>query len=1792
MKNTIHCIPEIPADIKQGDRRIESDISEIYAIRTNLELFEEYLKNCETVELVVISEKNHQVIGTAQVADLSNLLCGKSHSQYVPILNDNGSRIGDIHVSMKFSSVQKNAKSPMKKSEMKILTKDSPLIESLSCSNREPKKSAFPYENDVPVAIKNAKQNENVYRSILKERRLDPVNAGIKSINGVNDKLVAQVVARAQRLRGAILKESRDENPLALSESSTDSFESDLSANNEANLYGYFLGKKMSHWEEKKALNALRTTSPTPSLIDLAAETIRTCREDKNPPIHTEDKIPMVKDNKVADSISVPEVLSPRPRETLPIDYVDSLRIAVESLTLSPAGYRRVRSSCLSRGDGIPLSVTYFVQYDSTFGNTKKFNRKIINQSKPVKLCSRKQVGQVIYFNHEAVYDLPKTYLRMDVPLKFKIFHRHLNQRTPTELGIGSIYVTDAARARSLSSTQRLIIVNKGIKIGELKVTVELGCDKIHFGKQFVEAVMSAKENIPVLEVSSESSLETPRYRTATGGESREENAKSSSTSGSKPENSRNSNSADRIGRPEMSQPRDLHEEERIVEREDPRREHDDKVLLHGLIYVAQGKDLSSFNTYLVCRGFWRDDRAASRICTETNNPLYNFHQLIPLVHSQDLLERTRNNCIVIEVYSRKANGNDELLGISKLSVHRLYLAYSDPQVLPQLLSSKYPVISVDEWVSITNPVTGRSCGQIQALVALGTPDQIVLLEMTRGLRDFNVTCDNRGPVDGFSNQTNNPSNTKFTQNQENPTIYERANHNFENYHSNNEVVEDRSLKNISCQTEITTVKYFKQNSTGEELTNENRQSNVLNVIVDRLAQALNAPKSSTDQAAQTEIDFRTRNSNESAKAHEIEPLNLNPSTNNSFSGDSASDADSQRGRFLPSREIYRSVGVGAEFDDPVNPTPSTSYANTNVVSISKEYHSTHSATNVPERKNENPNSLLNRGIPERISTTRLHNPVINECLNSERSDYENSSFRVVVEIECALHLPKVDRIDDTVEPCTYVTFQRARNRNETQYGCYVVTNLYPFSCTPKWDWRCDTRLSNELLENEDKRLILKVWRLMEPETSMEINLERDIVIGFSAIDVSVLTVGFPVVSGWFHVMDFTGKCNGQIKVSVTPLDNIATFGKTTGQLNPARSILPDFDYSNFSSPYPEDLPNNGEIINSERSSNEEIVTNRSQIEHEPVLDIGLNLGDASMSFLSLSLKQKLTELDEIKKRLQTRLHDVTNTAFEDDFENDFDTPVAEDDDANNGNTEDSRNVLRDLENWEQPREPFESRSLMEERGTMTNGNRAHNPEGFERARVTSNSNSASIDANFTDTGYSTSSNVQSCRNVSNGNRYFENDDNRFCSRNSVEEHTINGYDRATMYAGIENLSNGHCPNRAPNALNRTDVLNVRNYRSGDSESLDFRGSSELSRNFEPHNGSTDGSEDHPTRGTRMHINYLLDKLKTQLTAVPPPPTTNQPMKRNIMDLITSLRRDNNNFSNETKCNREVNVRTVPTQTETNYAREIPLTQMSNNSTETRGNLISNERHDSTNDGQTSIKTQSMKHKVSTAVREELAADEGNDTLECDDLSTHLMTTNVRHMDLQSILNPLLYQHVIPDVRTASNGGTEINLQNSSNDSTTPEIEDIVRLDSRYTDNFNSTINSGLSRLRNLMETESASRCAASVTGTSENNEIFRITPSGISENIDGNIDVTVIHKPCNDDLMASNSVDSTTTISLDNDFQNATENDDNSSLNSTETSVSGVSRQAPDGGNPVEESGTSVMSKKQIDSQESSSTS
>jgi hypothetical protein len=58
--------------------------------------------------------------------------------------------------------------------------------------------------------------------------------------------------------------------------------------------------------------------------------------------------------------------------------------------------------------------------------------------------------------------------------------------------------------------------------------------------------------------------------------------------------------------------------------------------------------------------------------------------------------------------------------------------------------------------------------------------------------------------------------------------------------------------------------------------------------------------------------------------------------------------------------------------------------------------------------------------------------------------------------------------------------------------------------------------------------MIFKVWQSVNESCKDPV---RDKVLGFAAVDLTVLLYGMPLVSGWFNIMDFTGLCRGQIKV-------------------------------------------------------------------------------------------------------------------------------------------------------------------------------------------------------------------------------------------------------------------------------------------------------------------------------------------------------------------------------------------------------------------------------------------------------------------------------------------------------------------------------------------------------------------------------------------------------------------------------------------------------------------------------------
>jgi len=480
--------------------------------------------------------------------------------------------------------------------------------------------------------------------------------------------------------------------------------------------------------------------------------------------------------------------------------------------------------------------------------------------------------------------------------------------------------------------------------------------------------------------------------------------------------------------------------------------------------------------------------------------------------------------------------------------------------------------------------------------------------------------------------------------------------------------------------------------------------------------------------------------------------------------------------------------------------------------------------------------------------------------------------------------------------------------------------------------------------------------------------------------------------------------------------------------------------------------------------------------------------------------RQKLTELDEITKRLQSRLRDVTNAAFEDDFDNDFDMAEQNSDNENIddknieieiGSTIPANSVNTTLQVTKQCETESDRNFIDEERQTFSIKSSNYNPHFQSTYKKV-------ISSEPTDACYYSSSNTQFNQHP----EYYHSKHNQYQDRHN----------------------------------------STRNYLS-------------------------DNIAEYPPRGTKTHINHLLDKLSLDLPPRPPPGTT-IPIKKDIFELFANLREHRINWQdqNKNKSDRNINTRSVVTQTDKDineqhsYLRATNLTCTSNSSIDE--NVIKSFEQIQPHD------------KISTVIREELITDENNDNSNCDELTTYLITSNIRHMDLDNIFNPLLYQYLIPDLQVTSA------IENKA----------IEQLDNRYdtiTKNFNKMTHNN--RIDRSIDDDS---CRVDVQTKSRTNvlepiekstEVFRLTPSGISANIDNNIDLTLIHKINDDnDLMSANSMESTATLLDKLSLEQVNVKTKNHYSTMSELSVPGVSRQAPEGGNPVEEIKTSVVTKQQ----------
>jgi hypothetical protein len=180
-----------------------------YEIKTNISLFEEYLKDCEVLNLSVVDEELDVIVGLVTIPGLSTLILESPCQHYFPIMNEFRNRIGDLHVgfSLEFIHQFKNAR---------CFTNHI----TLNVKNMEvmPKHRVLTWEeNSLHGHKKELKNCHKYYRSPLKKEILsnnaaDGHTCGIykcqqpKENQIVPDSVILRILEQGQRLRDAMAR--------------------------------------------------------------------------------------------------------------------------------------------------------------------------------------------------------------------------------------------------------------------------------------------------------------------------------------------------------------------------------------------------------------------------------------------------------------------------------------------------------------------------------------------------------------------------------------------------------------------------------------------------------------------------------------------------------------------------------------------------------------------------------------------------------------------------------------------------------------------------------------------------------------------------------------------------------------------------------------------------------------------------------------------------------------------------------------------------------------------------------------------------------------------------------------------------------------------------------------------------------------------------------------------------------------------------------------------------------------------------------------------------------------------------------------------------------------------------------------------------------------------------------------------------------------------------------------------------------------------------------------------------
>ncbi|KAM3875104.1 C2 domain-containing protein 3 [Diretmus argenteus] len=408
-------------------------------------------------------------------------------------------------------------------------------------------------------------------------------------------------------------------------------------------------------------------------------------------------------------------------------------RVTIHSLTV-PTGSTTTTTPRKTLSTGKPprplisKKCSYFVEYvfPVTSGSSRRDHRQVV-AGEVTRVVSSKVTGGVVTFHQHCVFPVHISGASIQqwwgVNLIFKIYSRKSNQKKPVPIGeavypLRCLLQREQLRQSIVLPVQSLEEASETQEIGPLKVSLELAVDNKNFSSAKIG--LSGSVRLPSHTIPSPQREASSIFQDVDTG--REELP--AGTAGDS-----------RLDGPQKPPHPSLHTSPHNSWQQ---AEEDYEVLLHALLMVPNGKNfncgpMQAPNIYLNCKFFGSDETARSVVSWGKANPSFNFVQVTPVALTTKLLERMKNNMMVIEVWQKTgSSGQDRLLGLVKLPLHQFYMSFRDPKITRLLLQAQYPVLGVDCYMPVVDVFSGSFKGYLRVVLAMGQSEQILAFQRMR----------------------------------------------------------------------------------------------------------------------------------------------------------------------------------------------------------------------------------------------------------------------------------------------------------------------------------------------------------------------------------------------------------------------------------------------------------------------------------------------------------------------------------------------------------------------------------------------------------------------------------------------------------------------------------------------------------------------------------------------------------------------------------------------------------------------------------------------------------------------------------------------------------------------------------------------------------------------------------------------------------------------------------------------------------------------------------------------------